>query len=437
MNSWGRAFGPRWTTGRDHRRAGARRGVVGAAAAVLLVVAGCGSGGDGSALQQAAGTAESSQAVPPAVSVPATSTSTPASASSSPAASSAEPASASTSASAPTTVTSPAGPAAATVSAATAKSDVRYGDNSSFAVAVAAPAAAPGTDLTGPISITDGSTVIAQGSTDPTGAASLAFYNTVDPGDRTYTVSYGGNASVQPATGSLTLHTTTTNVDISIGKITGVQPGQPATIAVRVIGTPQSPSGPVTVTVDGAAVGQGAVDDQGRFTATLPAAAEGTHQISVAYAGDVRFDPATATASFTVSPPVANPNQAGAAAVQASNPCPATADACVDLSNEQAWLQSGGTVTYGPVSITSGASGSRTRTGTFSVFWKDKDHKSSLFNNAPMPNSVFFDGDIAFHQGSLSRQSNGCIHLSWDASATFFNSLSVGSTVAVFGAPPY
>ena len=132
-----------------------------------------------------------------------------------------------------------------------------------------------------------------------------------------------------------------------------------------------------------------------------------------------------------------NPNAAGAAAAQAGNPCPATASACIDLANEQAWLQSGGQITYGPVPITSGAAGSRTRTGTFSVFWLDKNHKSSLFNNAPMPNSVFFDGDIAFHQGSLYDQSNGCIHLSWDASETFFNTLSVGEKVYVWGAPPY
>ena len=134
---------------------------------------------------------------------------------------------------------------------------------------------------------------------------------------------------------------------------------------------------------------------------------------------------------------MANPNAAGAAAAQASNPCPATASACIDLANEQAWLQSGGQITYGPVPITSGAAGSRTRTGMFSVFWRDKNHKSSLFNNAPMPNSVFFDGDIAFHQGSLYDQSNGCIHLSWDASETFFDTLSVGDAVYVWGAPPY
>lgn len=390
-------------------------------AVALLVLAGCGTGADGVRQQSTTISSAPVTAEPPAPSTAPTERSvTPGSSTPS-----------------SETASQPAVPAASTVTGITAKATVRYGDNSSFTLTVAAPSATPGTDLRGPVSISDGSTVVAQGTTDAGGTATLAFYNTVDPGEHVYSVTYGGNAGVAPATGSLTLRSTTTNVDISIGKVTGVEPGQPATIAARVIGTPQSPTGQVTVSVDGAVVGQGAVDDQGRFTATLPAAAEGQHEIGVAYAGDTRFDAATVTSPFTVTAPVVNPNQAGAAAVRASNPCPATAQACVDLTNEQAWLQSGGTVTYGPVAITSGEAGSRTRTGTFSVFWKDKDHKSSLFNNAPMPNSVFFDGDIAFHQGSLSRQSNGCIHLSWDASAAFFDALSTGSTVTVFGAPPY
>ena len=46
-------------------------------------------------------------------------------------------------------------------------------------------------------------------------------------------------------------------------------------------------------------------------------------------------------------------------------------------------------------------------------------------------------GDIAFHQGSLSNQSNGCVHLSWDASETFFDTLAVGDAVYVWGAAPY
>ena len=69
--------------------------------------------------------------------------------------------------------------------------------------------------------------------------------------------------------------------------------------------------------------------------------------------------------------------------------------------------------------------------------WRDKNHKSSIFNTAPMPNSVFFDGGIAFHQGSLYDQSNGCIHLSRDASETFFDTLAVGDAVYEWGAAPY
>jgi lipoprotein-anchoring transpeptidase ErfK/SrfK len=175
----------------------------------------------------------------------------------------------------------------------------------------------------------------------------------------------------------------------------------------------------------------------GAISAVASAVAAGDHSIQVEYSGDVRFQPNTAGSTLTVKEPVANPNAAGAAAVQASNPCPASASACIDLSNEQAWLQTGGQVTYGPVSITSGRAGYRTGTGMFSVFWRDRDHKSSIFGDAPMPNSVFFNDGIAFHAGSLSAQSHGCIHLSYDASEVFFDTLSVGNGVYVWGAAPY
>ncbi len=71
------------------------------------------------------------------------------------------------------------------------------------------------------------------------------------------------------------------------------------------------------------------------------------------------------------------------------------------------------------------------------MYWKDKDHKSSIFNDAPMPNSVFFDGGNAFHEGSLYVPSHGCIHLSWAASEYFYSTLDYGDTVVVFGYAPY
>ncbi len=63
--------------------------------------------------------------------------------------------------------------------------------------------------------------------------------------------------------------------------------------------------------------------------------------------------------------------------------------------------------------------------------FKDKNHRSSIFGNAPMPNSVFFNGGIAFHQGSLKVPSHGCIHLSPSASQVYFRSLAPGDVVQV------
>ncbi len=123
---------------------------------------------------------------------------------------------------------------------------------------------------------------------------------------------------------------------------------------------------------------------------------------------------------------------AAAVGSSAATPCGSSAAACISLSSQRAWLMNGGQVSYGPTPITSGRPGHRTPPGMFRVLWKDKDHRSSLFNNAPMPYSVFFtNSGIAFHQGSLRVPSHGCIHLSRDAAVTFFNRLSTGQVVQV------
>jgi hypothetical protein len=124
---------------------------------------------------------------------------------------------------------------------------------------------------------------------------------------------------------------------------------------------------------------------------------------------------------------VVMPQEAQAAAA----PCGKAAKACLDLSANQAWLMNNGAVTYGPVPVTHGKPGYATPPGTFKVTWKDIDHKSSEFNNAPMPYSVFFNGGIAFHQGSLKQKSHGCVHLAKSAAQKFFGTLRVGDVVQV------
>ena len=113
-------------------------------------------------------------------------------------------------------------------------------------------------------------------------------------------------------------------------------------------------------------------------------------------------------------------------------PCMGNVSACVRLSTRQAWLLDNGKVLVGPVPITSGKSGERTPTGTHRVLWKDKDHLSREFDDAPMPYSVFFAaGGIAFHTGSLRAQSSGCIHLADSTAKRFFANLAVGDVVQV------
>ncbi|HEY7593693.1 MAG TPA: L,D-transpeptidase [Actinophytocola sp.] len=122
---------------------------------------------------------------------------------------------------------------------------------------------------------------------------------------------------------------------------------------------------------------------------------------------------------------------APAAADASPPPCGRTTAACIDLSTQQAWLMHNGRKTYGPVRITTGRPGYRTPIGMYKVQWKDIDHWSHAYN-APMPYSVFFTSSgIAFHEGSLSVPSHGCVHLSHAAAVKFFNVLKVGNVVMV------
>lgn len=113
-------------------------------------------------------------------------------------------------------------------------------------------------------------------------------------------------------------------------------------------------------------------------------------------------------------------------------PCLSNVSACVKLSTKQAWLINNGKVVLGPVSITSGKKSEPTPTGMHRVLWKDADHLSREFDDAPMPWSVFFaSGGIAFHTGSLRAASSGCIHLADSVAKRFFSNLSVGDAVQV------
>jgi hypothetical protein len=83
-----------------------------------------------------------------------------------------------------------------------------------------------------------------------------------------------------------------------------------------------------------------------------------------------------------------------------------------------------------------GREGHETPTGVFTVLQKDADHRSSTYNNAPMPNMnrLTWDG-IALHAGNLPGYpaSHGCIRLPLEFSALLFEVTHIGTPVIISG----
>ena len=147
--------------------------------------------------------------------------------------------------------------------------------------------------------------------------------------------------------------------------------------------------------------------------------------------------PSPGTRPSAAQTPSANPAPTGTPVLTALDRrlCPATATACVDLTRHVTWLQSAGRVSFGPVWMEPGPPGSAHATprGTFQVAWKaGPDYISNIYHD-PMPWAVFFaPGGIAFHGGSLTVPSHGCVHLTI-ANAYYYNQhLGIGAKVVVF-----
>jgi len=270
----------------------------------------------------------------------------------------------------------------------------------------------------GKVSLVESGRTIATATLNSSGEAALPFTVTMRPGKKYVSARYTGTATVAAASkvGSFNVFRAPSRVTLSTTNATA---GAAATVSVKVSGGVRTPTGTTTTKVAGRSYNR--TLQSGSAVVAASGLGTGSHSVTTTYSGDAWYRPAASSGSVSVS----------------ASPCPVTARACVDLTNNLAWIQSGGKIVYGPVPITSGRPGYRTASGTFAVYWKDKDHKSSIFNDAPMPNSVFFDGGNAFHEGSLYVPSHGCIHLSWDASEYFYNTLDYGDTVVVFGYAPY
>jgi len=79
-----------------------------------------------------------------------------------------------------------------------------------------------------------------------------------------------------------------------------------------------------------------------------------------------------------------------------------------------------------------------TREGQFSVYWKDRDHVSGLYE-ADMPYSMFFSGGQAVHYSSdfaetgYTSASHGCVNIrDYDGVAWLFDQVHVGDRVVIY-----
>ncbi len=146
---------------------------------------------------------------------------------------------------------------------------------------------------------------------------------------------------------------------------------------------------------------------------------------------------AAALTALTLAPPAdAAANQARPArAVEATAPRAAGEPimAIVSLKSQQVtFYDADGWIMRAPVS--SGTKGRETPAGVFAVVEKDKDHHSSLYDDAWMPNMqrITWNG-IALHGGPLPgyAASHGCVRMPYDFAEKLFDRTRIGMRVII------
>lgn len=98
-----------------------------------------------------------------------------------------------------------------------------------------------------------------------------------------------------------------------------------------------------------------------------------------------------------------------------------------------------GDALVGVSSVSSGVAGYDTPTGTFTILQKDKDHKSNIYDDAPMPYMLRLTWDgVALHAGKVTGEpaSHGCVRLPAAFARRLFEIADLGATVSVVDEVP-
>ncbi|HEY6642021.1 L,D-transpeptidase [Povalibacter sp.] len=105
----------------------------------------------------------------------------------------------------------------------------------------------------------------------------------------------------------------------------------------------------------------------------------------------------------------------------------------VDLSEQRAYVYRNGLL-IGVTSVSTGRPGHETPSGVFTILQKDRDHRSTIYDSAPMPYMQRLTwGGVALHAGGLPGypESHGCVHLPSEFARLLFGITSTGMTVVI------
>jgi hypothetical protein len=105
----------------------------------------------------------------------------------------------------------------------------------------------------------------------------------------------------------------------------------------------------------------------------------------------------------------------------------------VSITEQRAYVYRNG-ILVGATTVSTGRPGHATPTGVFTVLQKQKEHRSTIYDGAPMPYMERLTwGGVALHAGGLPGypESHGCIHLPSEFARLLFDISPNGMTVVI------
>ena len=133
------------------------------------------------------------------------------------------------------------------------------------------------------------------------------------------------------------------------------------------------------------------------------------------------------------------PAAEGTSGVRLDSRCLTGRVLCIDKTTRRLrWVVDGQIVSS--MAVRFGSQFTPTREGTFSVYWKNRDHVSRLYDTA-MPFAMFFSGGQAVHYSAdfaargYNGASHGCVNVrDWGKISALFDSVRTGDKVVVYRA---